>query len=159
MVLSQAVKTRWFIVLIMAGSRLCDSEYHRNRDNFIISSKVRNYGKYTVAEILEMKYGKVASYFAAVIIILAFVGDCLVSISRTWLCITCFNRYFSRTRYYYCGSDYYFTCDYGRFDVSRTNRCVKCVLNYDSVDHRSTCRNCGRRRLGYYFYRMYRKHI
>lgn len=41
---------------------------------FIISSKVRNYGKYTVAEILEMKYGKVASYFAAVIIILAFVG-------------------------------------------------------------------------------------
>lgn len=41
---------------------------------FIISSKVRNYGKYTVAEILEMKYGKFASYFAAVIIILAFVG-------------------------------------------------------------------------------------
>ncbi|WP_412518759.1 sodium:solute symporter family protein [Staphylococcus simulans] len=41
---------------------------------YIISSKVRNYGKYTVAEILEMKYGKVASYFAAIIIILAFVG-------------------------------------------------------------------------------------
>lgn len=41
---------------------------------FLISSKVKNYGKYTVAEILEIKYGKVASLLAAIIIILAFVG-------------------------------------------------------------------------------------
>ncbi|WP_342388793.1 sodium:solute symporter family protein [Salinicoccus bachuensis] len=41
---------------------------------FLISSKIKHYGKYTVAEILEVKYGKVASLLAALIIILAFVG-------------------------------------------------------------------------------------
>ena len=41
---------------------------------FLIASKIKNYGKHTVAEILEMKYGKWASVLAAVIIILAFVG-------------------------------------------------------------------------------------
>ncbi|MFC3420000.1 sodium:solute symporter [Salinicoccus hispanicus] len=41
---------------------------------FLISSKIKNYGKYTVAEILEVKYGRAASLLAAFIIILAFVG-------------------------------------------------------------------------------------
>ncbi|WP_039042236.1 sodium:solute symporter [Sporosarcina sp. ZBG7A] len=41
---------------------------------FLISSKIRNYGKYTISEILEVKYGKFASMVAAVIIILAYVG-------------------------------------------------------------------------------------
>lgn len=41
---------------------------------FIISSKIKHYGKHTVAEILEIKYGKWSSLLAAVIIILAFVG-------------------------------------------------------------------------------------
>ena len=40
----------------------------------VIGSKIRNYGKYTIAEILEMKFGKVAGYFAAIIIILSFIG-------------------------------------------------------------------------------------
>ncbi|MCG3088267.1 sodium:solute symporter family protein [Sporosarcina cyprini] len=41
---------------------------------FLISSKIRNYGKYTISEILEVKYGKFASMAAAIIIILAYVG-------------------------------------------------------------------------------------
>lgn len=41
---------------------------------FLISSKIKHYGKYTVAEILEVKYGRWASLLAALIIILAFVG-------------------------------------------------------------------------------------
>ncbi|AKG73519.1 sodium:solute symporter family protein [Salinicoccus halodurans] len=41
---------------------------------FLISSKIKHYGKYTVAEILEVKYGRWASVLAALIIILAFVG-------------------------------------------------------------------------------------
>ncbi|CEA02124.1 Sodium/pantothenate symporter [Jeotgalicoccus saudimassiliensis] len=41
---------------------------------FIISSKIKHYGKHTVAEILEVKYGRWASLLAAFIIILAFVG-------------------------------------------------------------------------------------
>lgn len=41
---------------------------------FLIASKIKHYGKHTVAEILEMKYGKWASVLAAFIIILAFVG-------------------------------------------------------------------------------------
>ena len=40
----------------------------------LISSKIRNYGKYTISEILEMKYGRFASISAAIIIILAYVG-------------------------------------------------------------------------------------
>ncbi|WP_252502071.1 sodium:solute symporter [Sporosarcina sp. Marseille-Q4943] len=40
----------------------------------LISSKIRNYGKYTISEILEVKYGKFASIAAAIIIILAYVG-------------------------------------------------------------------------------------
>src|SRR5699024_5929231 len=41
---------------------------------YLISSKIKHYGKYTVAEILEVKYGRWASVLAALIIILAFVG-------------------------------------------------------------------------------------
>lgn len=40
----------------------------------MISAKIRNYGKYTVSEILGMKYGPSARMLAAVIIILAYVG-------------------------------------------------------------------------------------
>lgn len=40
----------------------------------LIASKIRNYGKYTISEILEVKYGKFASIAAAIIIILAYVG-------------------------------------------------------------------------------------
>lgn len=40
----------------------------------LISSKIRNYGKYTISEILEMKYGRFANISAATIIILAYVG-------------------------------------------------------------------------------------
>ncbi|MUK87429.1 sodium:solute symporter family protein [Ornithinibacillus sp. L9] len=40
----------------------------------LISAKIRNYGKYTVSEILEIKYGPVAKVIAMVIIVLAFVG-------------------------------------------------------------------------------------
>lgn len=39
-----------------------------------IAHKVRAYGKYTVSEILEEKYGSFARVIAAIIIILAFVG-------------------------------------------------------------------------------------
>ena len=46
---------------------------------YLISSKIKHYGKYTVAEILEVKYGRWASVLAALIIILAFVG--IVNIS------------------------------------------------------------------------------
>lgn len=41
---------------------------------FLISSKIKHYGKHTVAEILEIKYGRWSSLLAAIIIILAFVG-------------------------------------------------------------------------------------
>jgi len=41
---------------------------------YLISSKIRNYGKYTVSEILEIKYGSTARTLSAVIIILAYVG-------------------------------------------------------------------------------------
>lgn len=40
----------------------------------LIAAKIRNYGKYTVSEILEIKYGPIARMMAAVIIILAYVG-------------------------------------------------------------------------------------
>ncbi|WP_019412893.1 hypothetical protein [Paenisporosarcina sp. TG20] len=40
---------------------------------YLISSKIRNYGKYTVSEILEMKYGAGARALSALIIILAYV--------------------------------------------------------------------------------------
>lgn len=40
----------------------------------LISTKIRKYGKYTVSEILGMKYGPTARILAAVIIILAYVG-------------------------------------------------------------------------------------
>ncbi|TWT01621.1 sodium:solute symporter [Planomicrobium sp. CPCC 101079] len=40
----------------------------------LISAKIRRYGKYTVSEILGMKYGPAARMLAAVIIILAYVG-------------------------------------------------------------------------------------
>lgn len=41
---------------------------------YLISSKIRNYGKYTVSEILEIKYGAGARALSALIIILAYVG-------------------------------------------------------------------------------------
>jgi len=41
---------------------------------YIIGNKIRAYGKYTVAEILETKYGSFARTLAGIIIALAFVG-------------------------------------------------------------------------------------
>lgn len=40
----------------------------------LIATKIRNYGKYTISEILEVKYGRFASIASAIIIILAYVG-------------------------------------------------------------------------------------
>jgi len=41
---------------------------------YLISSKIRAYGKYTISEILELKYGNGARLLSAIIIILAYVG-------------------------------------------------------------------------------------
>ncbi|WP_272031751.1 sodium:solute symporter family protein [Oceanobacillus kimchii] len=40
----------------------------------LISAKIRNYGKYTVSEILEIKYGPFSRILSLIIIVLAFVG-------------------------------------------------------------------------------------
>lgn len=39
-----------------------------------ISAKIRNYGKYTISQVLNMKYGPVASFISTIVIILAYVG-------------------------------------------------------------------------------------
>lgn len=41
---------------------------------YVIAPKVRDYGKYTVSELLEIKYGPTARVISSIIIILAFVG-------------------------------------------------------------------------------------
>ena len=54
----------WYVVPSLVGIGIL----------YLISAKIRNYGKYTVSEILEMKYGSYARVLSAVIIILAYVG-------------------------------------------------------------------------------------
>ena len=41
---------------------------------FLISSKIRSFGKYTVSQILEEQYGQGAKLLSAIIIILAYIG-------------------------------------------------------------------------------------
>jgi len=41
---------------------------------YLIAPKIRDYGKYTISQILESQYGQVARVISAVIVILAYVG-------------------------------------------------------------------------------------
>lgn len=41
---------------------------------YLIATKIREYGKFTIAEVLEVKYGPTARLIAGIIIILAYVG-------------------------------------------------------------------------------------
>jgi len=50
---------------------------------YLISAKIRNYGKYTISGILEDKYGKEARVLSSLIIVLAYVG--IVSYQLTGL--------------------------------------------------------------------------